>query len=81
MFAAFARFAVRFRWFILVAWLIATPVLASALPSLSSVTEFGTTAFLSPSAPSVQAGTMAGASRALTRPRSPYSSQRARPAG
>jgi putative drug exporter of the RND superfamily len=61
MFSAIARFAVRYRWVIVVAWVIAVPVLGKALPSLSSVTQSSNASFSPASAPSAQAGTLAAA--------------------
>ncbi len=55
MFAALGRFTVRFRWLIIAGWIVATVVLATALPSLSSVEKSSNSQFLPASSPSVQA--------------------------
>jgi RND superfamily putative drug exporter len=54
-FRAIGSFAVRFRWFVLVAWLIAAVAVPRALPSLSSVTQGNNANFLPASAPSEHA--------------------------
>jgi putative drug exporter of the RND superfamily len=59
MFAAIARFDIRFRWPIVVVWIVGVIVGAHLLPSLSSVTQSNTTQFLSSSSPSVQAAQLA----------------------
>ncbi len=66
-FAAVARFAVRFRWFILIGWLIATFTALSFLPSLGSVAQDDTTSFLSTGQPSVHAARLAAPFGAFTR--------------
>ncbi|MHB8329739.1 MAG: hypothetical protein ACYDD6_08975, partial [Acidimicrobiales bacterium] len=58
-FAALGRFTVRFRWAILVVWVIGAPLAASAMPSLSSVAKNDNTAFLPNTAPSQRAAEMA----------------------
>ncbi len=55
MFAALGRFTVRFRWLIIAGWIIVTVVLATTLPSLTSVEKSGNADFLPASEPSVQA--------------------------
>lgn len=59
MFAAIARFDVRFRWLIVVVWIAGVIIAVHVLPSLSSVTQSNNTQFLSSSSPSVQAGRLA----------------------
>jgi hypothetical protein len=51
MFAAIARFDVRFRWVIVVVWVAGAIAGIRLLPSLSSVTQPSNTQFLSSSAP------------------------------
>jgi putative drug exporter of the RND superfamily len=59
MFAAIARFDVRFRWLIVVVWIAGVVAAARLLPSLSSVTQSNNVQFLSSSSPSVQANQLA----------------------
>ena len=58
-FAAVGRFAVRFRWAILAAWLVGALAAMVLLPSLSSVTQSDNTSFLPASAPSERASQLA----------------------
>jgi RND superfamily putative drug exporter len=58
-FSAVGRFAVRFRWAILAAWLAGTLAAMVLLPALSSVTQSDNTSFLPASAPSEQANQLA----------------------
>ena len=58
-FERLARFSIRFRWAIVVAWIAAVVLATGALPSLSSVAKSNNTQFLSSSAPSVRAGRLA----------------------
>jgi RND superfamily putative drug exporter len=58
-FGAIARFAVRFRWFMLIGWLVATFAAVTFLPSLGSVAQDDNTSFLSNGQPSVHAGQLA----------------------
>jgi uncharacterized membrane protein YdfJ with MMPL/SSD domain len=51
MFAAIARFDVRFRWVIVAVWVAGAIAGIRLLPSLSSVTQPSSTQFLSSSAP------------------------------
>jgi len=55
IFAGIGSFAVKFRWFVLVAWIIAAVAVPRALPSLSSVTQGNNANFLPASAPSEHA--------------------------
>ena len=54
-FGGIGSFAVKFRWFVLVAWVIAAVAVPRALPSLSSVTQGNNANFLPASAPSEHA--------------------------
>ncbi|HUZ53711.1 MAG TPA: MMPL family transporter [Streptosporangiaceae bacterium] len=60
IFGALGRFSVRFRWSMLLAWIIAAVAAASFLPSLSSVTQSDNTKFLPANAP-VEKATMLAA--------------------
>ena len=55
LFAALGRFTVRFRWLIIAGWIVATVVLAFALPSLTSVEKSSNSDFLPATEPSVRA--------------------------
>ncbi|WP_214109954.1 MMPL family transporter [Acrocarpospora catenulata] len=59
MFEALARFAIRFRWLIVVAWVALVAGAVFALPSLSSVTQSNNAQFLSADAPSRHAADLA----------------------
>jgi RND superfamily putative drug exporter len=59
LFAALGRFTVRFRWLIIAGWIVATVVLVTCLPSLSSVEKSSNSQFLPSSAPSVRADLLA----------------------
>jgi putative drug exporter of the RND superfamily len=59
MFAAIARFAVRFRWLIVVVWVAGVVAGVRLLPSLSSVIQSNNVQFLSSSSPSVLAAALA----------------------
>lgn len=39
MFVKLAKFSVKFRWFIIIAWIIAVPVIVKSFPSLESVSK------------------------------------------
>src|SRR5689334_23538733 len=58
-FAGIGRFAVRFRWLVVVAWIVAAFAIPKALPSLSSVTQNNNAGFLSANTPSVHASNLA----------------------
>jgi putative drug exporter of the RND superfamily len=60
VFRSIGSFAVRFRWFVLAAWIIAAIAVPAALPSLSSVTQGNNADFLPASAPSEHALKLAG---------------------
>jgi len=55
IFAGIGSFAVRFRWLVLLAWVVAAVAIPRALPSLSSVTQGNNANFLPASAPSEHA--------------------------
>ncbi|MGO8683032.1 MAG: MMPL family transporter [Thermoleophilia bacterium] len=55
MFTALARFSVRYRWPIIVAWLVAVPLAVKFLPSLSSVAQSNNAKFLPSNSPSMEA--------------------------
>jgi putative drug exporter of the RND superfamily len=59
IFGGIGAFAVKFRWFVIVAWVIAAVAIPKALPSLASVTQGNNSAFLPASAPSEHAATLA----------------------
>ncbi len=55
IFRAIGHFAVKFRWIVLVAWVVAAVAIPRALPSLASVTQGNNANFLPASAPSEHA--------------------------
>ena len=59
IFGAIGSFTVRFRWFVLIAWIAAAFAAATQLPSLSSVTQNNNSKFLPASAPSSHAADLA----------------------
>ena len=59
IFSAIGRFAVRFRWFVLVLWIIGAIGAVTQLPALSSVTQNNNSKFLPASAPSEHAAELA----------------------
>jgi putative drug exporter of the RND superfamily len=59
IFGAIGRFAVRFRWLVLLAWIVAAIAAVTQLPSLASVTNNNNSTFLPASAPSEHAATLA----------------------
>jgi hypothetical protein len=59
VFGAIGRFAVRFRWLVLVAWVAAAIGSVTQLPALSSVTQSNNIKFLPASAPSEHAAQLA----------------------
>ncbi len=59
IFSALGSFSVRFRWSMLLAWIIAAFAAATLLPSLSSVTQNDNTKFLPASAPVEKATALA----------------------
>ena len=58
-FNGLGRFTVRFRWFIVVVWIIGTVAAVHFLPSLGSQVNNDNSAFLPASAPSTVAGNLA----------------------
>ncbi len=59
LFRALGRGVVRYRWLIVVVWLVGTGAASRALPSLASQVNDNNSAFLPASAPSVQAAKLA----------------------
>src|SRR5664280_1242891 len=59
IFGAIGRFAVRFRWLIILAWIAGAVAAATQLPALSSVTQSNNSKFLPASAPSQHAADLA----------------------
>src|SRR5438309_2688478 len=59
MLAAVARFDVKFRWLIVVVWIVGAVAASRFLPGLSSVTQSNTSQFLPSNAPSQQAANLA----------------------
>jgi len=59
VFAGIGRFAVRYRWAVVAAWIAITAACVLTLPSLGDVIHNDTTAFLPASAPSVRAAALA----------------------
>ena len=59
IFRAIGRFSVKFRWVVVVLWIVAAGVIPKAFPSLASVTQGNNSAFLPASAPSQQAANLA----------------------
>ncbi len=59
IFGGIGRFAVRFRWLVVVVWIVGAIAAVTQLPSLSSVAQSNNTKFLPASAPSEQAAVLA----------------------
>ena len=59
IFGGIGAFAVKFRWVVIVAWLIAAFAVPKYLPSLASVTQANNSAFLPAGAPSQHAADLA----------------------
>ena len=59
MFEAIARFDIRFRWLIVIVWIVGVVAGVKLLPSLSSVSQSSNTQFLSPTSPSLVASHLA----------------------
>jgi RND superfamily putative drug exporter len=59
IFTGIGRFSVRYRWMVLVGWVVAAVAVVALLPSLSSVTQNDTTSFLPANAPSGRASRLA----------------------
>ncbi|MGC1176784.1 MAG: MMPL family transporter [Candidatus Saccharimonadales bacterium] len=51
MFEKIGRFSVRFRWFIIVAWIVAVPLLTAHLPNINDVTKNNNSDFLPKNSP------------------------------
>ena len=58
MFNALARFSVKYRWFIIIIWIVAVPLVVKNLPSLTSVSQSNNVQFLPASSPSTKAQTL-----------------------
>jgi RND superfamily putative drug exporter len=59
IYGAIGRFVVRFRWIVVVVWVVGAFAAAHFLPTLASVTQSNNTKFLPSSAPSMHAATLA----------------------
>jgi RND superfamily putative drug exporter len=59
IFGAIGRYAVRFRWLVVLLWIVAAFAAVTQLPSLSSVTQSSNSKFLPASAPSEHAAQLA----------------------
>ena len=59
IFRGIGKFAVKFRWVVLIVWIAAAVAIPKALPSLASVTQGNNSAFLPASAPSEKATQLA----------------------
>src|ERR1017187_4717637 len=59
VFASVGNFSVRFRWPIVIGWVLITIVCVKAFPGLSDVAKDSQSSFLPASSPSVQAETLA----------------------
>ncbi|HTB48850.1 MAG TPA: MMPL family transporter [Verrucomicrobiae bacterium] len=55
MFEKIARFSVRFRWLIIIFWILAVPILTAHLPNINNVTKNDNSQFLPKSSPSTAA--------------------------
>ena len=62
IFGGIGAFAVKFRWVVIAAWLIAAIAVPKFLPSLNSVTQGNNSAFLPASAPSQSNGSASSTS-------------------
>ncbi len=59
IYRAIGRFGVRYRWLVLLAWIVVAVAASTQLPSLASVTQGNNQKFLPASAPSSKAATLA----------------------
>ena len=59
IFGGIGAFAVKFRWLVIVAWVVAAVAVPKFLPSLASVTQGNNSAFLPANAPSQHAADLA----------------------
>ena len=66
LFPGIGRFAVRFRWVVVVAWIAATFLAQHFFPSLASVVKASDTSFLPASSPSLQAARLAAPFQGVT---------------
>ena len=58
-FSAIGRFAIRFRWLVVLVWIVGAIAAATQLPSLANVSQPNNTKFLPASAPSERAAVLA----------------------
>jgi RND superfamily putative drug exporter len=58
IFRLIGRFAVKFRWIIIILWIAAVPLVLKTLPSLSSVTKTDNSSFLPKKTPSLEAANL-----------------------
>lgn len=65
VFAQFARLVIRFRWLVVVAWVIGLIAANRLLPDITTVTHSSNAQFLSASSPSVQASRLAAPFRTV----------------
>lgn len=61
MFEKIARFSVRFRWFVIIFWIAAVPVLTANLPSITNVSKNNNSDFLPKKSPSSSAAKLENA--------------------
>ena len=59
LFVAIGTFSVRFRWYVVIGWILLTLVCVRAFPGLSSISQSGNSAFLPANSPSEQASKLA----------------------
>ncbi len=59
MFEKIARFSVRFRWLIIIAWIAAVPLLTASLPKIADVIKNDNSAFLPKNSPTQKAADIA----------------------
>ena len=65
VFAQFAGFVVRYRWLVVLAWVLGVIAANRLLPDITTVTHSSNAQFLSPSSPSVQASRLAAPFRTV----------------
>ena len=70
IFRLWGEFVVRFRWYIVAFWIVATVLAVALLPSLSSVTNSNNSAFLPKNTPSLKAAALAAPFQQGTQPTS-----------
>ncbi len=61
MFTGIARFSVRFRWLIIIAWIVAVPLAITNFPKINDVTKNSTQDFLPKNSPTVTASKLESA--------------------